>query len=381
MEGISVVRKEKIERIVLSGGGTGGHIYPALAIYNRLKEENPKLKCLYIGTREGLEAKIVQDVPEIQFASIEISGLKRSLSPSNLKVVWQMLTATNNAKRIIERFKPDVVVGTGGFVCAPVLYAATKLNYPTLIHEQNSVAGVTNKFLAGKVTRIATSFKEVHKDFVKNANKLTYTGNPRGQEVYSYPIVPNILSQQFGLKDNVPTVLMFGGSRGAPAINQAAINSIDNFAGKAYQVIIGTGRIHYDEWMDYISEKGIEVPDNVKIVNYIEDMPALMKQLSLVVSRSGATTISELTTLGLPSILIPSPYVTANHQEHNAKSLVNQNAAHMILQEKLTSGKLSELINNLMANPDGLKEISANAMKFGTPQATDDIIKILKEII
>lgn len=376
-----MVRKEKIEKIVLSGGGTGGHIYPALAIYNQLKEENPDLKCLYIGTREGLEAKIVQDVPGIRFVSIEISGLKRSLSLSNLKVVWQMLTATSKAKRIIERFNPDVVVGTGGFVCAPVLNAAAKLKYPTLIHEQNSVAGVTNKFLAGKVTRIATSFKEVHKDFVKNANKLTYTGNPRGQEVHNYPVVPNILSQQFGLKDKVPTVLIFGGSRGAPAINQAAVNSIDNFAGKEYQVIIGTGRVHYDEWTDYIREKEITVPENVKIVNYIEDMPALMKQLSLVVSRSGATTISELTTLGLPSILIPSPYVTANHQEHNAKSLVNQNAAQMILEEKLTSGKLTDLIDNLMADPEGLEQISANALKFGTPEATDDIIKILKEII
>lgn len=379
---MSLMSKEKqmIDRLILSGGGTGGHIYPALAIYNRLKEINPQLKCLYIGTQKGLEADIVRNIDDIQFEAIEISGLKRSLSPSNLKVIWQMLTSTHQAKKIIKRYKPDAVLGTGGFVCAPVLNAAADLKIPTLIHEQNSVAGITNKFLSRKVTKIATSFREVHKDFAKYAEKLVFTGNPRGQEVNSYPNNSHILSENFQLKDNLPTVLVFGGSRGAPAINQAAIESIPNFKNKPYQVVIGTGSVHYQECLDYLKDHHISLPDNVRMVDYINDMPALMKQVSLIVSRSGATTISEISSLGMASIFIPSPYVTNNHQEHNAMALVNRDAAKLIRQENLTSQKLFEEIDDLMNHPEKIQTMANNAKKFGTPHATDDIIKILMEI-
>ena len=170
----------KINRIILSGGGTGGHIYPALAIYNRMKELNPDLECLYIGTDKGLEASIVPKA-NIDFKSIEISGLKRSLSLDNIKVAWQMLTSTQKAKKLIKEFQPELVIGTGGFVCAPVLYGATQLGIPTLIHEQNSVAGVTNKFLSRFVDKVATSFHEVETDFAKVSHKVAFTGNPRGQ--------------------------------------------------------------------------------------------------------------------------------------------------------------------------------------------------------
>ena len=370
-----------IERIILSGGGTGGHIYPALAIYKKMKAQNPNLQCLYIGTERGLESKIIPEYETIDFKTIEISGLKRSLSLSNLKVIWQMLVSTRKARKLIEEFQPDIVIGTGGFVCAPVLNAAAKLGIPTIIHEQNSVAGITNKFLARKVDKIATSFKEVHRDFSSYAPKLVFTGNPRGQEVLDSVSDDSILEDNFNLDPTQQTVLIFGGSRGAPAINEAAINAIPYFAQVSYQVIIGTGNVHYDEWMQYIASNDITIPDNVRVVNYIENIPSLMNQIDLVVSRSGATTLAEITTLGLPSILIPSPYVTNNHQEKNAQSLVNQGAAIMIREEDLTQDTLYYYINQLMTNPEQLTQMAEITKRFGTPHAIDDFIKVVDTLI
>lgn len=369
-----------INRIILSGGGTGGHIYPALAIYNRLKELNPDLECLYIGTQNGLESTIVPKAG-LDFSSIEISGLKRSLSLDNVKVLWQMLNSTRKAKKIIKEFNPDIVIGTGGFVCAPVLYGATQLKIPTLIHEQNSVAGVTNKFLGRYVTAIATSFKEVHNDFSNVANKVTFTGNPRAQEVLNYAKIPTILLDDYGLSDSLPTVLIFGGSRGAPAINKVAIESIQTFNSKGYQVIIGTGSVHYDEWLQYIENHGINLPENVRIVPYIDNMAALFQSIDLVVCRSGATTLAELTSLGLPSILIPSPYVTNNHQEKNAMALVNNGAAVMIKEAELTSELLAEKINLLMNDSSNLAKMAEKAKGLGTPRAIDEIIELIDSIV
>lgn len=369
----------KINRIILSGGGTGGHIYPALAIYNRMKEINPDLECLYIGTDTGLEATIVPKA-NIEFKSIEISGLKRSLSLDNVKVAWQMLTSTKKAKKLIKDFNPDIVIGTGGFVCAPVLYGATQLNIPTLIHEQNSVAGVTNKFLGKFVNKIATSFHDVHEDFEKVSHKVTFTGNPRGQEVTNYAKDNQILSANYDFDNQIPTVLIFGGSRGAPAINKAALESVKAFAEKDYQVIIGTGSVHYSEWLTYLEENHIEIPKNVKIVSYIDNMPALFQAIDLVVCRSGATTLAELTALGLPSILIPSPYVTNNHQEMNAMALVNKHAAEIIKEKQLDSDQLVKTIDRIILDQQVLKEMAEEAKKLGTPNAIDDIIKLVETI-
>lgn len=369
----------EIKRIILSGGGTGGHIYPALAIYKRLKEKNPDLECLYVGTNNGLEATIVPK-EGLAFKAIEMSGLKRSLSLDNVKVAWQMLTSTSKAKKIIKEFNPDIVIGTGGFVCAPVIFGAAQLKIPTLIHEQNSVAGLTNKFLSRFVDRIATSFKEVHDDFSNVKHKITFTGNPRGQEVINVAKDSTILSRQYGFSDNLPTVLIFGGSRGAPAINKSAIESVREFASKGYQVIIGTGSIHYEEWLTYLQTNNIEIPQNVKITPYIDNMPALFQAIDLVVCRSGATTLAELTALGLPSILIPSPYVTDNHQEHNAMALVNEQAAYMIKEAELNSTVLVQMIDEIIMDPTKLKEMSKNAKGLGTPNAIDDIIKVIQSI-
>lgn len=371
---------KEIKRIVLSGGGTGGHIYPALALHRSLEKKYPDLDSLYIGTEKGLEAKIVPKAG-LNFASVEIQGLKRSLSLENIRALWLMLTSTSKAKKILKEFKPDVVVGIGGYVCAPVLLAASQLGIPTLVHEQNSVAGITNKFLSRFVDRIAICFEDAANDFSKVADKVILTGNPRGQEVLQYSSDAQILAEQFSLDASIPTVLVFGGSRGAPAINEAAFSAMSEWAGKPYQVIIATGTIHYDELMTSLKEKGEQVPDNVRVVPYIDNMPAVFQAIELVICRSGATTLTELTALGLPSILIPSPYVTNNHQEHNASSLVNNEAAIMIKQANLTGQVLFEQVNLVMQQPELLKRMQVAAKELGIPDAADRLVAAVESIV
>lgn len=371
---------KKIKKVILSGGGTGGHIYPALSIYNGLKKRYPDIEVLYIGTQKGLESTIVPKAG-IPFRSIEIQGLKRSLSIENIKTIYQTLISTMKAKKLVKSFKPDVVIGTGGYVCAPVLLAASFLSIPTFIHEQNSVAGVTNKLLSRFSDRIGICFPEAKESFKGNEEKIVLTGNPRGQEVANTAVDREILATQFNLDPSKSTVLIFGGSRGAPAINNAALSALDNWVSCGYQVIIATGTTHYDELLtEYELDTG-SPNENVRIVSYIDDMPKVLQAIDLVVSRSGATTLTEITALGLASILIPSPYVTNNHQEHNAMSLVMKEAAKMIKEAELDGNKLANMVNDLMSNPAELNQMAKNAKELGIPNATDLIIEEIEKMI
>lgn len=370
----------EIKRIVVSGGGTGGHIYPALSIVDALKEENPALEALFIGTPNGLEATIVPKTG-IDFKTIRIQGLVRSLSAENIRTVIQLIGSLFSAKKILREFKPDIVIGTGGYVCAPVLLAASQLKIPTLIHEQNSVAGVTNKLLARFVDRICLCFEAAADDFAKYSDKLRLTGNPRATEVVKVEPQPTILADQFGLANDKPTVLVFGGSRGAPAINQAALEAIPQFKEADYQVLISVGQVHYDEWIQQTQSANIQLPDNVKVVPYIDNMPQVLQAVDLVLSRSGATTLTELTALGKPSILVPSPYVTNNHQEFNALSLVNNQAAEMIKEADLNAEGLADTINQLLTDSDKLEAMSQAAKELGITDATDRIKQVIAEIV
>ncbi|UUX34006.1 undecaprenyldiphospho-muramoylpentapeptide beta-N-acetylglucosaminyltransferase [Fundicoccus culcitae] len=370
----------QLKRIVVSGGGTGGHIYPALALIKALLNKYPDLDVLYVGTETGLEASIVPKAG-IAFDSIKIQGIKRNLSLENLKVGWYMLTSTRRAKKILEQFKPDVVIGTGGYVCAPVLLAASNLGIPTIIHEQNSVAGLTNKFLARHVDIIATCFKEVEQDFAKYPTKIRYTGNPRAQEVVQIEVDKEAIYHQYDLDPTLPTVLIFGGSRGAPAINQAGLAALPMFENKKYQVIMATGQSHYDDFVKEQPHRFSNLTQNIKVVPYIENMPELLNVLDLVVCRSGATTLTELTALGIPSILIPSPYVTDNHQEKNALALVNHQAAIMIKEEDLTGEKLYNQIDGLINNPSQIEHMAQRARQLGMPNAADLLIKEIENLM
>ncbi|MGL4520942.1 MAG: undecaprenyldiphospho-muramoylpentapeptide beta-N-acetylglucosaminyltransferase, partial [Bacilli bacterium] len=345
-------------KIVLSGGGTGGHIYPALAFYRYVKQMNQDIEFLYIGTSNGLEKKIVEK-EGIPFFAIEISGLQRKVSLQNIKTGVQFIKSVYAAKRKIKEFNPDVVIGTGGYVCGPVVYAANAVNIPTIIHEQNSLPGLTNKFLSRFASRVATCFLDANQYFP--ANKVVLTGNPRATEVSQLPDVLKKPIEALRLNPLIPTVVITSGSRGARPINEAVIAFLQTNPQPKYNVVFITGEVHYEKVMRQLST--FRLGKTVAVLPYVSEMPQLLKASDLVVSRAGATILAELTALHKPSILIPSPYVTANHQEINARSLVNENAAYMITEHELTSEVLQQHITSLLYNEENYKAMQQGAAK------------------
>lgn len=363
-------------RIIFSGGGTGGHIYPSLALIREIQRQYPDSEILYIGTTRGLESRIVPKAG-IPFAAVEIQGLRRSLSLANLKTMWLFWSSIQRARTLIRDFQPDVVIGTGGYVCAPVLFAAAKLKIPTIIHEQNSIAGLTNKFLARYVDKIAISFAAVKKDFQKYSAKVVYTGNPRAQEVATVKQKADLAV--YGLTNEQPTVLVFGGSRGAERINETIFALIDRLDQQPFQTLVVTGERYYDElttshpeWLTH---------DQIKLIPYIDQMPEVLNTVDLVVARSGATTLTELTALGKPSILIPSPNVTHNHQQFNAETLAKEGAALMLLESELTAEHLFTAVNTLMTDQKTRQAMGERAKEMGVPDASGRMIAVIQSLI
>ncbi|WP_043933421.1 undecaprenyldiphospho-muramoylpentapeptide beta-N-acetylglucosaminyltransferase [Bacillus sp. EB01] len=361
-------------KIAISGGGTGGHIYPALALVREIQKKDPDAEFLYIGTEKGLESTLVPR-ENIPFASIHITGFKRKLSFENIKTVWRFLTGVKKSKAILKEFKPDIVIGTGGYVCGPVVYAASKLKIPTVIHEQNSLPGLTNKFLSRYVNKIAICFEEAASFFPKE--KVVFTGNPRASEVLGRDGIKGRLST--GLKLGMPAVLIFGGSRGARPINEAVVQSLGEFASKPYQVLYVTGDVHYEDVRKEAELLGS--PDNVIIKPFIHNMPDVLAGVDLVVSRAGATTLAELTSLGIPAILIPSPYVTDNHQEKNALSLSDKGAAELLAEKELSGKKLVSTIDSITLNKEKLTAMAKEARKLGVQDAAERLYKVMRDLV
>ncbi|EHS84705.1 Undecaprenyl-PP-MurNAc-pentapeptide-UDPGlcNAc GlcNAc transferase [Limosilactobacillus gastricus PS3] len=362
-------------KLMVAGGGTGGHIYPALALIERLKQIEPTTQVLYIGTTRGLENKIVPQAG-LELRTMEMQGFKRSLSVSNLKTIYLFLKSVQTAKKWLKEFQPDVVLGTGGYVSGAVLYAAAKMGIPTVIHEQNSVVGVTNKFLSKYVDEIAISFQAARSQFP--SDKVTLTGNPRAQQVFMHEQTAFSWTAD-GLQDQVPTLMIFGGSQGAPKINQSVVEAIPEFNQRHYQVIFATGQKRYDQVMQDLA--GVTLSNNVKVVPYIEDMQKKLPHVDVLVSRAGATTIAEVTALGLPTIMIPSPYVTANHQVKNAQALVDKGAAEMILEDQLTGKSLLDAADRLMLDERLRRQMAGKSAKLGHPKAADELITVLNQAI
>lgn len=360
-------------RLLISGGGTGGHIYPALALIETLKKDDARSSFLYVGTNKGLESKIVPNAG-IDFKTIEIQGFKRSLSLQNFKTIYLFLKSVHEAKKIIREFKPDVVVGTGGYVCGAVVYAASQLHIPTFIHEQNSIAGVTNKFLSHFVDKIGICFEAAKTEFP--SQKVVFTGNPRAQQVADIKSTGRLA--ELGLSENKKTVLIFGGSRGARRINEAAMDAFALFDTNEFQVLFVTGSIYYEKIKSEIGEKQL---NNIVIKPYIQDMPAILPEIDLIVGRSGATSLAEITVLGIPSILIPSPNVTHDHQTYNARSLADINAAIMIKEDVLSGQTLADEVNELMKDDERRSQIAKEARKAGIPDSSKRIERVLTDLI
>jgi UDP-N-acetylglucosamine--N-acetylmuramyl-(pentapeptide) pyrophosphoryl-undecaprenol N-acetylglucosamine transferase len=361
-------------RIVVSGGGTGGHIYPALALIREIQKTDKNAEFLYIGTEKGLESNIVPR-EGIVFRSIHITGFRRKLSFENVKTIYRFLKGVRDSKKILKEFKADIVIGTGGYVCGPVVYAAAKLGIPTIIHEQNSIPGLTNKFLSRYVDSIGICFEEAESYFPKE--KVVLTGNPRASEVIGRDGIKGRLSA--GLKINQPAVLIFGGSRGAKPLNEAVLKSLTELGSKPYQVLYITGEVHYEEVRKEVELIGN--PENVIIKPFIHNMPEVLAGIDLTVARAGATTLAELTSLGIPSILIPSPYVTDNHQEKNALALSSHGAAELLLEKELTGPKLIEQIDSILMDQETLSQMKKASKKLGMPDAAARLYSLMKELV
>lgn len=356
-------------RVIISAGGTGGHIYPALAIINKIKEKEPKSEILYIGTTNRMEKDLIPSLG-IKYEGLEVMGFKRKLSFDNVKTVTKFLAAIKRAKAIIKEFNPDIVIGCGGYVTAPVIYAAKKLGKKTFIHEQNSVVGLANKFLAKYTDKIGVSFESTINDFPKG--KAVLTGNPCSEKAIE---IKKAKKEDLGIDKDKKLVLIVMGSLGSRTVNDKIFEFIEKFRYKNYSVIFVTGTTYYEKVKDK------KVPNNVKILPFIYEMPSVMKITDLMVTRAGASTMSEITSLEVPSIFIPSPYVPNNHQYKNAMDLVNKNAGLILEEKDLNEQNLISLIDKTINDKEKLLSIKKNLKEIGIKDSSSRIYEILKELI
>ncbi len=365
--------------ILFAGGGTAGHINPALAVADYIKEKHPDAKISYIGTRDRLEARLVPE-KNYDFYSIKVQGLKRSLSPSgivhNIKTVAYAVSSSVKVRKLLRELKPDVVVGTGGYVSGPVLSEAARLGIKTAIHEQNAYPGVTNKMLSSKVDRVMLAMPEA-KERMKLKNEPILTGNPVRKELTKISKAEAKAILGF---DNRPVILSFGGSLGARKINEAAVELIKKFNGeKSFYHIHGTGKSGYNDVMNALSD--IKLDDTVRVSEYISDMDICMAAADLVICRAGAITLSELAVCRKPSILIPSPFVAENHQYHNAMTLKNAGVAEVIEEKDLTGELLISTAQKLLFDNEKLEAMSKNADKIAIDDANERIYKIIMDLM
>lgn len=356
-------------RVVISAGGTGGHIYPAIAIINKIKEVEPNSEFLYIGTHNRMEKDIIPK-ENIPFESIEIYGFDRKKIFKNIKVISYFYKAIKRCKKLIKNFNPDIVIGVGGYVTGPVIYSAKKLGYKTLIHEQNSVPGKANLFLSKYADLIAVSFKSTIKSFPEY--KTIFTGNPCSEDAMK---VEEISKKEFGLNPNKKLVLFVMGSLGSSKVNEFLIQTMHLFNNKDYEILFVTGK------SDYENVKQQKFPENVHVFAYVEKLIRLMKKTDLIVSRAGASTLSEIISLELPSILIPSPYVPDNHQFKNAKDLIDKQATVLIEEKNLKGDILVRTIDDLFAHPNKIKEMKKNLKDFQIENSATLIYQQIKSMI
>lgn len=368
-------------KVLLAGGGTAGHINPALAIAGYIKSKQPDTEFLFIGNKDGMEQKLVSQAG-FQIKSITISGFKRSFSPKsmieNVKTVSRTFTSSHTAKKIISEFNPDICIGTGGYVSGPVVRTAAKLGVPCIIHEQNAYPGVTNKMLAKSVKKVMLAVPDAKKYFDKSDTVIT--GNPVRGEI----LTADRESSRAQLKvDSRPLVLSFGGSLGARKVNEAMADFIaaSGQSGK-YQHIHAYGK--YGDWFpDLVAEKGTVIGDcdNLDIRPYIDNMSVCMAAADLVICRAGAITLSELQAMGKPAILIPSPNVAENHQYHNAMALVNAGAAEIIEESELSGSLLIKKAEALLNNPQKLNSLAENSRRTAITDANERIYSVIKKTL
>ena len=351
-------------RVIVSAGGTGGHIYPALSIVNKIKKEDKDAEILYIGTTYRMEKDIVPK-QGIDYYGINVRGFDRKISLGNIRAVRLFIKSLKELKKLMKEFKPDVVIGVGGFVTGPVIYTAHKLHIKTIVHEQNSILGMTNKFLSRYADIVCTSFP----DTKVNAKRVVYTGNPSSED--------NNLKfdkKEFGLSNDKKLVLIVMGSLGSKIVNEKMKDLLLEFNDKDYEVLFVTGNDYYDSF------NNLKLSKNVKVVPFINNLKRVFTSTDVLVTRAGATTISEIIAFKVPSILVPSPYVTDNHQYKNAMSLVNKELA-LIVEEKDLETNLVDTIDKLLNDKKKISKIRNNLSMVEVKNSASKIYELICEVV
>lgn len=357
-------------KIVVSAGGTGGHIYPALAIIDKFKEKESDLEVIYIGTHNRMEKDIVPK-RNIRYEELEIYGFSKKDIKRDFKNIFLIRKAYKKCLNLMKKFKPDIVLGIGGYVTYPVIKAAHKLGIKVFIHEQNSIPGKTNKALAKYATIIGVSFPDTNNVFPKS--KTFLSGNP----VATNAVVAKKYDKTIlGFHENKKLVVLVAGSLGSSTINSKLISMIKEMKHKDYELLYITGKDLYDKFTE-----NLEIPHNVKVVPYIDNLSSLLKSTDLVITRAGAGIITEIAALKLPAIFIPSPYVANNHQYYNALELKKKNCCELIEEKNLTSAILIKTIDELFNDEEKLKTFKNNLNVIGITDSSDRIYKKIKEVL
>lgn len=358
-------------RVIVSGGGTGGHIYPAIAMCQKLEKEIEDIEILYVGIKGKPEERIVKKYG-YQFRPIEAMGLPRKISKRLFKSLITNYKGFKEAKKIIKEFKPDLVIGTGGYVCAPVLYQASRKNIKTLIHESNSFPGITTRFLSNKVDLVCISFEEAKKH-LKNKKNVYITGNPVRSNFNTDYTEKDL--EKLGIKKDRPVVFSFGGSNGSKALNKAIKEMSEMMDGKFY-LLHQTGSVYYDDFVENTKEN-----EYIKVFSYIDNIDLFYGVSDLVISSSGAMSLSEISSLKKASILIPKAYTTENHQEYNARTYLDKGASSMILEKDLNGKVLYENIIQIIDNKEKLDDMGKMASSLQNPNASNDIYDLIIKLM
>ncbi|WP_264512534.1 undecaprenyldiphospho-muramoylpentapeptide beta-N-acetylglucosaminyltransferase [Flavobacterium sp. N1719] len=354
----------KKHKFILSGGGTGGHIYPAIAIANELKQRFPDAEFLFVGAQDKME---MQKVPQAGYPieGLWIAGLQRKLTLQNMMFPFKLLSSLWKSRRIIRQFQPDVVIGTGGFASGPLLQVANSKGIPTVVQEQNSYPGITNKLLSKKANAICVAYENLERFFPKE--KIVFTGNPVRQDLLDLSHKREEGQAYFKLDPTKKTLLVLGGSLGARRINQLIAKELDFLLEQGVQVFWQCGKLYFEEYQ-HLNEK-----PNVQVTAFIDRMDLIYAAADVVISRAGASSVSELCLVGKPTVFIPSPNVAEDHQTKNAKAIVDKGGA-LLLKEAELEEKFEATFADLLKNEDLQKQLSAAMKQLGKPHATRDIV-------
>ena len=363
-----------MKKVILAGGGTGGHLFPALAIAEGIKKRYLNSEISFMGTPKGLEAKVIPQKGYPLFY-LSVVGLKRGLNLSILKVIFFLMKSLVEAFKILRQLKPEVVIGTGGYVSAPAVLAASLMRIPTFIQEQNSFPGMTTRILSLFAKKVFLAYEESKKYFLLKKN-LKVTGNPVRPEIFGADKTSAM--KQFNLVPHKKTVLILGGSQGASTINRAVLEDLNlHEKGLNFQVLWQTGEKDYQKIKENLKNKS----NSVQTFNFIEDMSSAYAVGDIIISRAGAITLSEITGCGRPALLIPYPHATAEHQKFNAQVLEKRGAVVVIEEKELTKGKLIAKVLELLADEAKLKQMSRNSKSLGKPEALNEILDEIEKIL